>query len=155
VQKAEIHIATNKKAGFLYHLSHPAEAGVLLTGSEIKSVRGKHATIDDAHCFFMRGELWIRGMHIGEYAQAGRYNHEPKRDRKLLLKKAELRKLHARVKEKGFTIVPVRLYIGARGFAKLEIALARGKKQFDKRADVKKREAARELKRAEKEIRNR
>jgi SsrA-binding protein len=155
VETKEIHIAANKKAAFLYQVVQAAEAGLQLTGTEIKSVRGKQVSISEAHCFFMRGELWIRGMHIAPYKEGGRYNHDPDRDRKLLLHKGELRKLHSRVREKGMTIVPLRLFISPRGFAKLEIGLAKGKRQFDKRAGVKKREAARELKRVEKEIRNR
>ena len=155
MEKAEVHISVNKKAGFLYLITQKQEAGVQLTGTEIKSIRNKQASINEAHCFFIKGELWIRGMHIAEYKEGTHYNHAPKRDRKLLMRKTELRKLQNRVREKGFTIVPVRLYIGKRGFAKIEIGLAKGKRKFDKRDDVKKRDAARELKREEKEIRNR
>jgi len=152
MEREEIHIANNKKAHFQYQLSNYLEAGIQLTGTEIKSVRGKQVNINDAHCFFINEELWIKGMHIPEYKEGTYNNHEPKRIRKLLLKKSELKKLQSRVKEKGFTIVPARMYISKRGLAKIEIALAKGKKQFDKRADIKKREADRELKRIEKEL---
>jgi len=150
-----IHIAANRKASFRYHVTQLVEAGIQLTGTEVKSIREKQVSINEAHCLFIRGELWIKGMHIAPYKAGSYANHDPLRNRKLLLRKPELRKLHSRVREKGFTIVPVRLYIGPRGFAKLEIGLARGKRSFDKREDVKRRDAARELKRTEKEMRNR
>ena len=149
----EINIAKNKKAFFEYHISDEVEAGIQLTGTEIKSVRSQQANLNDAFCVFENNELWVKGMHIPEYKQGTHYNHEPKRSRKLLLKKSELKKLFSKVKEKGFTIIPTRLYISPRGFAKLEIGLAKGKKMYDKREGIKKRETDRELKRAEKEYR--
>lgn len=155
MEKEAINIATNRKAGFEFHLTDRYEAGLQLTGTEIKSVRAQQVNLNDAYCGFNDGELWVRGMHISEYKQGTHYNHEPKRDRKLLLKKTELKKLLTRVKEKGFSIIPVRIFISSRGFAKLEVALAKGKKTFDKREDVKQRDAKREIKRIEKEIRNR
>lgn len=150
-----IHIAANRKAGFQYQVSGKVEAGIKLTGTEIKSIRARQVNISDAHCFFIKDELWIKGMYIAEYREGSYANHEPRRLRKLLLKAAELRKLRSRVREKGFTIVPVRLYINARGYAKLEIGLAKGKKKYDKREDVKQRDSKRELDRMEKAIRNR
>lgn len=143
-------IASNKKAGFEYHIEQKWEAGIQLTGTEIKSVRQKQVNINDAWCAFNGDELWVKGMHIAHYKEGTLYNHEEKRDRKLLLKKSELSRLKAKSKEKGFTIIPLRVYLSLRCHAKLEIALAKGKKIFDKRQDIKKRDADREMKRAEK-----
>lgn len=122
----------------------------MLTGTEIKSVRNSQASIDDAYCVFMNGELWVKGMHIAEYTEGSYNNHLAKRDRKLLLNKTELKKLFSRVKEKGYSIIPLRLYLSEKGYAKLEIALARGKKLFDKREDLKEKEARREMDRTTK-----
>ena len=149
----EMTITKNKKAFFEYHISDVMEAGIQLTGTEIKSVRSQQVNLNDAYCLFDKNELWVNGMHIPEYKQGTHYNHEPKRNRKLLLKKSELKKLLTKVKEKGFTIIPTRMYISGRGLAKLEIGLAKGKKMYDKREGIKKRETNRELKRAEKEFR--
>ncbi len=135
----------NKRAEFEYYLEEKYEAGLVLTGTEIKSIRQGHVSLTDAYCFFRKGELYVKNMYIKEYEFASHFNHEPRRERKLLLKKSELRKLQRRVKERGYTIVPYRLYINERGYAKLEIALARGKKRFDKRESIKERDVAREL----------
>ncbi|RMD74589.1 MAG: SsrA-binding protein SmpB [Bacteroidetes bacterium] len=143
-KKSPIEIV-NKRAEFEYHLEEKFEAGIVLTGTEIKSIRQGHVSLTDAYCFFRKGELYVKNMYIKEYEFATHFNHEPRRERKLLLKKSELRKLEKRVKERGFTIVPYRLYINERGYAKLEIALARGKKSFDKRESIKERDVAREL----------
>ncbi|MFI5219836.1 MAG: SsrA-binding protein SmpB [Bacteroidia bacterium] len=140
-----INIANNRKANFEYHISETIEAGIQLTGSEIKSVRSQEVNLGDSYCTFLNNELWVKGMHIAPYKEATHYNHEAKRDRKLLLNKKEIKKLLTKVKEKGFTIVPVRMYISERGFAKVEIGLAKGKKLYDKRQDVKKRDAKREI----------
>ena len=145
----EINIV-NRKAAFNYFVSATYEAGIMLTGTEIKSVREGKANLGDAYCFLKEGELWIKNMHISEYAAGSYNNHIPKRERKLLLNKIELRKLASRTREKGTTIIPVRLYINERGFAKLEIGLARGKKKFDKRESLKEAEAKREMSRAKK-----
>ncbi len=143
-KKSPIEIV-NKRAEFEYHLEEKYEAGIVLTGTEIKSIRQGHVSLTDAYCFFRKGELYVKNMYIKEYEFASHFNHEPRRERKLLLKKSELRKLQRRVKERGYTIVPYRLYINERGYAKLEIALARGKKRFDKRESIKERDVAREL----------
>jgi SsrA-binding protein len=148
--KDEELIATNRKAGFEYHIEQKWEAGLQLTGTEIKSVRNKQVNINDAWCTFINGELFVKGMHIAVYKEGSVFNHQEKRDRKLLLKKQELRKLSAKVKEKGYTIIPLRVYINGRGYAKLEIALAKGKKSFDKRETIKKRDTEKELRRLEK-----
>jgi SsrA-binding protein len=123
----EISISSNKKASFEYHIDTKYEAGLVLTGTEIKSVRKSQVNLSDAYCVFMNEELWVKGMHIAEYKEGSYNNHLSKRDRKLLLNRTELKKLRSRVKEKGYSIIPLRIYITEKGFAKLEIALARGK----------------------------
>ncbi len=142
---------TNKRAVFNYIVAATYEAGIALTGTEIKSIRESKANLGDAYCLFKQDELWIRNMHVSEYKEGSYNNHEPKRERKLLLNKKELVKLQSKIKEKGTTIIPTRLYINERGFAKLEIGLARGKKSFDKRESLKKAEATREMSRIRKE----
>lgn len=146
----EITIVNNKKAVFEYHIETKYEAGLVLTGTEIKSVRNSQANLADSFCVFMNGELWVKGMHISEYKEGSYNNHLAKRDRKLLLKASELRKLQSRMKEKGYTIIPTRLYISEKGLARLEIALARGKKLFDKREDLKKKDDTLEMSRIKK-----
>jgi SsrA-binding protein len=135
----------NKRARFEFELLEKFEAGMVLLGSEIKSIRDGKVSLLDSFCAFSNGELWIRNLHIAEYAWANRMNHETKRARKLLLKKQELRKLESKVKEKGLTIVPLRIFLSERGFAKIEIALAKGKKTHDKRATIRERDVAREM----------
>jgi SsrA-binding protein len=135
----------NRKATFEYALLDKYVAGMQLTGTEIKSIRQGKANIADAFCAFIDNELWVRAAHISEYAQGTYNNHVPTRDRKLLLQKSELAKLQHKLKDKGLTIIPLRLFINDRGFAKLEIALAKGKKLYDKREDIKKKDVSREL----------
>ena len=135
----------NKRASFEFIIEDRFVAGIELTGTEIKSVRNIKASINEAYCFFRRDELWVKNMHITEYAQGSYNNHPPTRERKLLLKKRELNKLNAKVTERGYTIVPLKLFISERGWAKMEIALARGKKTHDKRQTIKERETKREL----------
>ena len=139
---------TNKKAGYEYELLDKYTAGLQLLGSEIKSIRAGKASIKESYCLFINGELWVRNMDITEYAQASINNHEPKRDRKLLLKKGELEKLEKKSSKKGLSIIPTKLFISARGFAKLNIALGKGKKLFDKRDSLKKRDSEREIDRS-------
>lgn len=141
----EISIVNNRKAGFEFHILQTYEAGIQLTGTEIKSVRLSQVNLADAYCLFIDDGLYVRGMHIAEYKQGTYNNHETKRDRKLLLHKIELRKLKTKVKEKGFSIVPTRLFITNRGYAKLEIGLAKGKKLYDKRNDLKEKDMKREM----------
>ena len=136
---------TNKKAGYEYELIDKFTAGIQLLGSEIKSIRAGKASIKESYCLFIKDELWIRNMDISEYAQASTNNHEPKRDRKLLLNKLELRKLRKKIDQKGLSIVATRLYISQRGFAKLNIALAKGKKIYDKRESLKNKDSKREM----------
>lgn len=136
---------TNRKAGFNYFISDSWEAGIVLTGTEIKSIRQGKANLNDAYCYFKNEDLWIKNLHISEYEEGGYHNHAPKRDRKLLLHSYQLRKIQSKLREKGVTLIPVRLYLSDRGFAKLEIGLARGKKLYDKRETIKQAEAKREL----------
>lgn len=137
----------NKKASFEYHLLQTYTAGIMLTGTEVKSIREGKASLSEAFCLLTNGELWVKNMHISEFKQGSYNNHEPKRLRKLLLNKAEIKKLESKLKEKGTTLIPVQLYFNERGFAKLDIALARGKKAFDKREDLKKKDQEREIRR--------
>jgi SsrA-binding protein len=128
-------------------------AGIILSGTEVKALREGRANISDSFCYFFRDELYIKGMHISEYKQGTYNNHEPKRVRKLLLNKAEIKRLQAKAKEKGFSIVPVQLHESAEtGFIKLEIAFAQGKKYFDKRNSIKDRDGKRELDRMKKKM---
>lgn len=120
---------------------------MVLTGTEIKSIREGKAALVDSYCYFRNDELYIRNMHIAEYSEGTHYNHEPNRERKLLLSRQELNKLQKKLKDQGLTVVPVRLFIAESGYAKLEIALAKGKKEFDKREAIKKRDTERELNR--------
>ena len=135
----------NKKASFEYFLLEKFTAGIQLTGTEIKSIRESKASIAEAYCLFLNNELFVRNMHISEYTYGTCNNHEPRRDRKLLLTKRELRKLNNRLKEQGTTVVPLLLYINDKGFAKMEISLAKGKKQFDKRETLKGKDIQREM----------
>lgn len=152
-KKAESNvITTNKKASFKYHLLERFEAGMVLTGSEIKSIRDRNANLIDSYAIMKKGEVWLIGAHISPYSHANLLNHEPRRDRKLLLHKKEILKIIGALSEKGLTLVPVKLYL-KNGRAKLEIALAKGKRLFDKRESIKKRENERTLDRAIKERR--
>lgn len=127
------------------------EAGIVLTGTEIKSLRNGHANINDAFCTFKGDELFVLNMHINEYSYGTYNNHDPKHDRKLLLNRRELKKLLDKVKEKGFTIVPINLFINEKGRAKLNIALAKGKHAYDKRESLKEKDSKREMQRKEHE----
>jgi SsrA-binding protein len=134
----------NRKASFEHTLLDSYIAGLQLKGTEIKSIREGKAAIGDAFCFFEKGELWVKALHISEYTKASYYNHDAVRNRKLLLHKKELKKISNSFTE-GMAIVPLKLFINDRGWAKLEIALAKGKKQFDKRETIKKRELQRTM----------
>lgn len=138
----------NKKAYFEYYILEEFTAGLQLLGTEIKSIREGKININDAFCTFLNDRLYVRNMHIAEYSHGSFYNHELKRDRALLLNKKELRKLREKGEEKGYTIVPLRMFISERGFAKLQIGLAQGKKVYDKRDTIKDRESKIEMDRA-------
>lgn len=135
----------NKPATFEYAIEDRLTAGIILTGSEIKSVRESRVSFNDAYCFFQDGELWLKSLHIAGYAFAGYAGHDTVRDRKLLLTKKELKKWGAKVKEKGLTIVPLSIFIKDDKWAKVEIGLGRGKKLHDKRESIKARDAARDM----------
>ena len=138
----------NKRAYFDYHIVEKFNAGIALLGTEIKAIRQGKSNMSDAFCMFIGNVLYVRNLHISEYSNSSFYHHDIKRDRALLLHKKELRKLKAKSEEKGYTIVPLRIYTNERGYAKIEIALAQGKKEFDKRDSIKDRESKRELDRA-------
>ena len=142
-------VIKNKKAEFLYFILEEFTAGLVLQGTEIKSIRKGKATLVDTYCFFKDGELWLRGMHIAEYEYGTYMNHEPKRDRKLLLGRTELRKLERKTREKGLTIIATQLFIADSGYAKVNIALAKGKNVGDKRESLKKKDLQRDLDRNE------
>ena len=141
----------NKKASYEYELVEKFTAGIQLMGTEIKSIRESKAEISSAFCVLSKGELLIKNMHVSEYSFGNVNNHEPLRDRKLLLNKKELNKISKKTSEKGLTIVPLRLFIGKRGFAKIEIAISKGKKLHDKRESIKSRDAKRTIDRAMKD----
>lgn len=137
----------NKRASYEYFLVDDYTAGLVLTGTEIKSIRDGKANLTDSYCVFIGNELFVRQMHISEYRFGSYLNHAAKRDRKLLLTRRELRKLQNKTKERGYTIVPVMLYVDSRGYAKLLISLAKGKKFFDKRESIKEKDNKRDLQR--------
>ncbi|MBS2100241.1 SsrA-binding protein SmpB [Carboxylicivirga linearis] len=140
----------NKRSTFDYELIERFSAGIQLAGTEIKSIRMGKASLVDSYCYFVNGELWLKGMRVSEYFYGTYNNHQPERERKLLLNKKELQKLERKTKESGLTIIPVRLFLNDRGFAKIEIALAKGKKQHDKRETLKQKDASREMDRVRK-----
>ncbi len=140
----------NKKASRDYEFIEKYTAGIVLTGTEIKSLRMGKASIADTFCSFKNRELWVRNMHIAEYANRGYANHDPVWDRKLLLNASELKKLERKTRERGYTIVATRLFIADTGYAKLNIALVRGKKEYDKREDIKRRDTQRQYERLRK-----
>lgn len=135
----------NKRASFDYEFVETFTAGIVLTGTEIKSIRLGKASLVDTYCYFSRGELWVKNMHIAEYFYGSYNNHVARRDRKLLLERKELRKLERSTKETGFTIVPIRLFVNEKGLAKVVIALAKGKKQYDKRESLREKDDKREM----------
>jgi SsrA-binding protein len=140
-------VASNRRAGFDYFLEERHEAGLVLRGSEIKSVRSGQVSLREAYVAIDRGEAWLVDAHIAAYDPASRFGHEPRRRRKLLLHRRELARLAGAVRQKGYSLVPTRMYL-KRGRAKLEIALGRGKKRFDKRQAIARRDAEREIRRA-------
>lgn len=141
-KKSDIQIK-NKRAGFDYEFLETFQAGIVLSGTEIKSIREGKASLVDSFCHFVGGELFVHNMHIAQYWWGSWGQHDPKRERKLLLNRKELTKLQRAVKEKGLTIVTVKLYIADNGYAKLQIALARGKKEYDKRAAIREKDLKR------------
>ena len=140
-------IAKNRKAYFQYEILEKIEAGVVLTGTEVKSIRNRDVSINESFAHLNNGEIFVYEMHIGEYKQGNRQNHEPKRVRKLLLHKREIAKKTGKIKQKGYTMIPLSLYF-KEGVVKVELALVRGKTKIDKREDIKKRDIDREIQRA-------
>lgn len=135
----------NKRAHFDYEIGDTFTAGIVLTGTEIKSIRESRASLADSYCLVENGEVWIKGMHVAEYFYGSYNNHATRRDRKLLLNKKEIAKIAKAAEDVGFTIVPIRLFINDRGLAKLVIGIGRGKKQYDKRQSIKERDDKRML----------
>ena len=140
-------VALNRKARHNYTITDTFEAGLVLTGTEIKSIRAGKANLSDAYARVEKGEAWLIGAHIAPFEQGNRYNHEPRRDRKLLLHRTEIDQLMGRAAAKGLTVVPLRLYINDRGRAKLELGLAKGKQLYDRRRDLAERQSRREMER--------
>ncbi|MEZ4887107.1 MAG: SsrA-binding protein SmpB [Chitinophagales bacterium] len=138
-------VVNNKKASYEYFFLNKYKAGVVLTGTEVKSIRLGKVSMSDAYCYFKDGELWLKNVHIAEYGNAGNFNHFPKRDRKLLLKKRELKKLLAKLKEKGLTVIPTMIFFNDRQLIKVEVALAKGKKSYDKKDTIREKDAKRDL----------
>ncbi|MCH7403412.1 SsrA-binding protein [Belliella kenyensis] len=137
----------NKKASYEFEFIEKFVAGIVLKGTEIKSIRESKVSLTEAYCFFRSGELYIKQMHIAPYSMAASYNHDAVRERKLLLNKKELDKLETKFSEKGLSIIPVRIFVNDKGLAKMEIALGRGKKLHDKRNDIKEKDLKKELSR--------
>jgi SsrA-binding protein len=140
-------VAQNRKAFHNYHIEERYEAGLVLQGTEVKSLREGRASLNDAYAGESAGELWLFNVHIPEYRAGNRFNHEPKRPRKLLLHRREMAKLSGAVQKEGYTLVPLQIYFNARGMAKVELGLARGKKVYDKRAAIKDRDWQRQKER--------
>ena len=143
----------NKKASFEFYFVDTYTAGIVLTGTEIKSIRMGKASLVDAFCYIHNGEIWVKGMNISPYFYGSYNNHEAKRDRKLLLNRREINRLVADSRSPGFSIVPLRIYLSERGLAKVEIALCRGKKEYDKRASLREQQDKREIQRVMKSAR--
>ena len=138
---------SNKKAYYDYFIEDKFIAGLVLAGTEIKSLRAGKASFNDSYCIFDQGELFVKSLHISEYSYGTYANHQPLQERKLLLNKRELKKLEGKIKEKGYSIIPLRIFLSEKGFFKMEIGLAKGKKNYDKRETIKARESDRDVKR--------
>ncbi|MBN8879929.1 MAG: SsrA-binding protein SmpB [Chitinophagaceae bacterium] len=137
----------NRSAYHEYFIDAKYEAGMVLQGTEVKSIRGGKVSFNDSYCLLHQGEIWVKSLHIAEYSHGNLNNHDPLRDRKLLLQKKEIRKIEAKLKEKGYTIVPLRIYFNDKNLVKIEIGLAKGKKLHDKRESIKQKDVEREMKR--------
>src|SRR5882672_5682409 len=144
------HILTeikNRSAYHEYFIDAKYEAGMVLLGTEVKSIRNGKVSFNDSYCLLDKGEIWIKSLHIAEYSHGNINNHDPVRDRKLLLQKKEIKKIESKLKEKGYTLIPLRIYFNEKGFVKIEIGLAKGKKLHDKRDTIKQKDVEREMKR--------
>src|SRR5688500_9516397 len=136
----------NRQAYYDYFIDDKYDAGMVLTGTEVKSLRAGRASFNDSYCYFHHGEMWIKSLHIAEYSHGTSSNHDPVRERKLLLNKKELRKIESKIKEKGSTVVPLRIFFSEKGIAKIELGLGKGKKLYDKRETIKQKDNEREMK---------
>ena len=136
----------NRQAYYDYFIDDKYDAGMVLTGTVVKSLRAGRASFNDSYCYFHRGEMWVKSLHIAEYSHGTSSNHDPLRERKLLLNKKELRKIESKIKEKGVTVVPLRIFFSDKGLAKIELGLGKGKKLYDKRETIKQRDNQREMK---------
>ena len=137
----------NRQAFHDYFIDAKYEAGMVLLGTEVKSLRDGKVSFNDSYCIIHKGEVWLKSLHIAEYSHGTVNNHEPLRDRKLLLQKREIKKIESKLKEKGYTLVPLRIFFNEKGLAKIEIGLAKGKKHYDKRETLRQKDAEREMKR--------
>ncbi len=137
----------NKSATFEYFIEEKFDAGMILTGTEVKAIRDGSVSFSDSYCLLDKGALYIKGLHIAHYSYGSYANHNPTRERKLLLKKKELNRLAQKMKDKGYTIIPLKIFFNERGYAKIQVGLGRGKKLHDKRESIKQRESDREIKR--------
>ncbi len=137
----------NRSAYHEYFIDDKYEAGMVLLGTEVKSIRGGKVSFNDSYCLLHKGEIWIKSLHIAEYSHGNLNNHDTVRDRKLLLRKREIKKIETKLKEKGYTLVPLRMYFTEKGFVKVDIGLAKGKKLHDKRDTLRKKDVEREMKR--------
>lgn len=137
----------NRQASFEYFIDSRYEAGMVLLGTEIKSIREGKVSFNDSYCIVHKGEVWLKSLHIAEYSHGTVNNHEPLRDRKLLLQKREIKKIEAKLKEKGYTLIPLRIFFSEKNLAKIEIGLAKGKKMHDKRESIRQKDVEREMKR--------
>ncbi|HEY6503903.1 MAG TPA: SsrA-binding protein SmpB [Chitinophagaceae bacterium] len=137
----------NRSAYHEYFIDAKYEAGMMLLGTEVKSIRNGKVSFNDSYCLLHKGEIWIKSLHIAEYSHGNINNHDPVRDRKLLLQKKEIKKIEAKLKEKGYTLIPLRMYFNEKSLVKMEIGLAKGKKLHDKRESIKQKDTEREMKR--------
>ncbi len=140
----------NKKASFSYRLTEYFTAGIQLKGGEIKSIRNKDVVIKDSYCILIKGEVWVKNIHVSKYKQDSTDQHNPNREKKLLLNKSEVKKITKSMDEKGMSLIPTKLFINEKGLAKLEIAIGKGKKLYDKREDIKKRDIEKQIDREKK-----
>jgi len=138
----------NRSAYHEYFIDAKYEAGMVLLGTEVKSIRNGKVSFNDSYCLLHKGEAWIKSLHIGEYSHGNLNNHEPMRDRKLLLQRREIKKIESKLKEKGYTLIPLRIYFNVKSLVKIEIGLAKGKKLHDKRDTIRQKDAEREMKRS-------
>ena len=137
----------NRSAYHEFFIDAKYEAGMVLLGTEVKSIRAGKVSFNDSYCLLDKGEMWLKSLHIAEYSHGNINNHDPVRDRKLLLRKREIRKIEGKLKEKGYTLIPLRIFFNEKNFVKIELALAKGKKLYDKRESIKQKDVEREMKR--------